>query len=149
MQAVLVVDDDEDTRFTLRMQLEDQGYAVLEADNGASALQVLQEHPEALVVLLDHLMPVMSGAELLQLVAEDHSLLQRHVYVELTAAPPRVFSPDFLALLAAMHIPVVGKPFELETLLDLVAEQVERLQRQDLPSHPGPSTDDDTGGAGP
>jgi hypothetical protein len=46
-----------------------------------------------------------------------------------------------------MDIPVVRKPFDLDTLLEVVAEQATRVQRGGLPSHPGPVTDDDKGGA--
>ena len=148
MPDVLIVDDDADTRLVIRMILEDEGYAILEAGRGDEALRRLQEHPAPMVVLLDHYMPSMTGAELLHLVAEDHSLLQRHAYVDMTAAAAQAFSPDFLALLATMHIPVVSKPFDLETLLDVVAEQGERLQQGGLASHPEPVTDHDPGGAG-
>jgi hypothetical protein len=44
---------------------------------------------------------------------------------------------------------IAHKPFDLDTLLDVVAEQVEHLQRGGLPSHMSPGIDDDTGGAGP
>jgi CheY-like chemotaxis protein len=146
---VLVVDDDAETRLAIRTALEDEGHAVLEAGRGDKALHVLQEHPSPLVVLLDHIMPEMTAAELLTLVAADHSLLQRHAYIEMTAASRRAFSPEFLALLTSMHIPVVSKPFDLDTLLDVVAEQAGRLRRGGLPSHPEPVIDDDKGGTSP
>src|SRR5215813_729711 len=43
---VLVVDDDSDTRETVRMLLEDAGYVVLEAEDGAVALDVLRTSPD-------------------------------------------------------------------------------------------------------
>ena len=58
--SVLVVDDDEAIRETLRALLEDEGYAVREAANGAEALVSLEQERPA-VVLLDMRMPIMDG----------------------------------------------------------------------------------------
>src|SRR5947209_7717073 len=59
---VLVIDDDEGIRETLRMVLEIEGYEVLEAPNGAAALAVL-ERVQPAVILLDMRMPGMDGWE--------------------------------------------------------------------------------------
>src|SRR5262245_64068037 len=69
MARVLVVDDDEDIRETLRLVLEDAGYDVLLAADGRSALDVLRKGAEGLVVLLDLQMPNVSGVEVLQEIA--------------------------------------------------------------------------------
>ena len=59
--AVLVVDDDLDTRELLATLLEDAGYTVATAANGLEALRYLHAHrPE--LILLDVCMPVMDGA---------------------------------------------------------------------------------------
>lgn len=50
-QRILVVDDDEGIRTVVRWQLCDAGYAVVEADDGASALQVMSREVPLLVVL--------------------------------------------------------------------------------------------------
>jgi CheY-like chemotaxis protein len=137
----LVVDDDDAIRDCLHLLLEGEGYTVLEASRGDIALRQLIESPAPLVVLLDHFMPAMTGAEVIRLVAGDGHLLQRHTYLQLTAAV-RTFSPDFLALLASMHIPVVTKPFDVDTVLDLVAEQAQRIEGQERPSQPQPAAGD-------
>ncbi|HYF65639.1 MAG TPA: response regulator, partial [Herpetosiphonaceae bacterium] len=62
---VLVVDDDADARRIAREALESQGYAVREAANGAAALARLAESKPALIIL-DLMMPVMDGFEVLQ-----------------------------------------------------------------------------------
>jgi CheY-like chemotaxis protein len=56
----MVVDDDEDIRALLHFALQAEGYAVLEADNGASALALLGKTAPDLI-LLDMKMPVMDG----------------------------------------------------------------------------------------
>nr|WP_314446053.1 PAS domain-containing protein [uncultured Sphingomonas sp.] len=59
---VLVVDDDADVRGFVVASLEDLGYEVAEACDGVEALQQFRREPPDLVVL-DYLMPGMSGAE--------------------------------------------------------------------------------------
>jgi PleD family two-component response regulator len=57
---VLIADDDAAARIVLRHLLEDQGYEVIEAQNGQECIRsYLQFHPD--LVLLDCVMPVMDG----------------------------------------------------------------------------------------
>src|SRR3989449_6738166 len=66
-QAGLVVDDEEILRVGARATLEQAGYVVLEAEDGASALEVFQRERERIaVVLLDVKMPGRSGEEIFQ-----------------------------------------------------------------------------------
>jgi PAS domain S-box-containing protein len=62
--AVLVVDDEPDTRELMRRSLEKAGWTVAEADNGRTALECLAQTRPALI-LLDLMMPEMDGFELL------------------------------------------------------------------------------------
>jgi len=61
-RPVLVVDDDPDIRALLRRMLEPEGYTVIEAENGRTALARLREAAPS-VVLLDLMMPEMDGFE--------------------------------------------------------------------------------------
>ena len=57
---ILIVDDDRVMRVCLRQAMEQEGYRVIEADDGESCLSVFsEEHPD--IVLLDAIMPVMDG----------------------------------------------------------------------------------------
>jgi CheY-like chemotaxis protein len=58
---VLVVEDDIDTRESVGELLEDSGYSVLGAGNGAEAVHLLQSGPVPSLILLDLMMPVMDG----------------------------------------------------------------------------------------
>jgi CheY-like chemotaxis protein len=61
---VLVVDDDALLRAVVAIALEDAGYRVDTACNGAEALRMAEEHsPDA--IILDAMMPVMDGWEFL------------------------------------------------------------------------------------
>jgi DNA-binding response OmpR family regulator len=60
----VVVEDDSDLRFLYQHKLEREGFAVRIADNGEIGLVVIEDHrPD--IILLDLLMPVMGGAEML------------------------------------------------------------------------------------
>ncbi len=73
MPKVLVVEDDAEIRELVVELLEADGYATAQASNGREALDYLaQERP--CLVLLDLMMPVMSGPELLEAIAEDAAL---------------------------------------------------------------------------
>lgn len=64
---VLIVDDDDGSRALMARYAKEEGWAFSEADNGASALQVLdnmQGTPD--LILLDLMMPVMDGFEFVQ-----------------------------------------------------------------------------------
>lgn len=60
----VVVEDDSDLRFLYQNKLVREGFEVLIARDGAEGLEVIQQHQPA-IILLDLLMPVMSGSEML------------------------------------------------------------------------------------
>jgi two-component system, chemotaxis family, chemotaxis protein CheY len=59
---ILLVDDDSDLREALAELLIDEGFEVTEASNGRDALELLEEQTADLIIL-DYMMPVMSGPE--------------------------------------------------------------------------------------
>jgi CheY-like chemotaxis protein len=62
---ILVVDDEPAQRFALRRILERAGHEVIDAGDGAAALQAVRESPPDLIVT-DMMMPVMSGNEFIE-----------------------------------------------------------------------------------
>ncbi|HEY3446552.1 MAG TPA: response regulator, partial [Myxococcales bacterium] len=79
-RTALVVDDDPTTREMLRRQLEGDGWAVTEADNGKAGLTRLTEFVPQ-VVLLDLMMPGMDGFEFLAEVRNQEALRSLPVVV--------------------------------------------------------------------
>ncbi len=72
--ALLVVDDNEDNRYTLTRRLKREGYTNLTtANDGREALEALAQRPFDLV-LLDIMMPVMNGYEVLEHINGDEAL---------------------------------------------------------------------------
>ncbi len=69
-RKILVVDDNADAAAILRNTLEAHGYAVAVADSGAAALAMAADQPQPDAILLDIMMPEMSGLEVLQRLKE-------------------------------------------------------------------------------
>ena len=60
----VVVEDDSDLQFLYRYRLEKEGFEVFSAANGAEGLEVIKQCKPH-IVLLDLLMPIMSGTDML------------------------------------------------------------------------------------
>ena len=65
-ERILVVDDERDIRNVLRILLEAEGYRVLEAANGNEALDLVGSNPDIDLIIMDILMPGLSGVEACQ-----------------------------------------------------------------------------------
>jgi CheY-like chemotaxis protein len=79
MKTVLLVEDESNQRLLYRMELEEDGYRVLEASNGQQAIaQVNRSHPD--VVVLDLHMPGLDGVSTLSMLKELDSRLPVVVY---------------------------------------------------------------------
>ena len=131
--SVLIVDNDQDLRETIRYIIEDAGYPVLEARDGVEALDMLQAQLAPLIVLTDHHMPRLDGPGLLRRVLGEPTLLSGNAYVYMTAGT-RDLPPDLQPVLAALQVLVLFKPFSAHDLLAAVAAAAHRLcaiQRRD------------------
>ena len=82
MGAILIVEDDDDIRELTADMFRREGYDVLEAEHGERALEILDELPtQPCLMLLDLMMPVMSGPELLHVLGESQRLASLPVVV--------------------------------------------------------------------
>jgi CheY-like chemotaxis protein len=84
MARVLVVDDDRAIREMLRVALEVEGYAVSVLDDGLHVAEALLGMEESCVVLMDLMMPGVSGWEVCRQLAAD-ARLARHPLAVMTA----------------------------------------------------------------
>lgn len=128
-QTVLIIEDEESIRNAVHTTLEDCGYAVLEAPDGRTGLDLLSRQSERLVVLLDLMLPTMSGLKLLQAVGKDPDLAARHVFILFTAA--RAFTANELRSYLPNHrLLNLPKPFSIEQLIAVVEEAVQEAARE-------------------
>ena len=58
---ILVVDDEPDIRSLLKIVLEKEGYAVMEAENGEQAVTLAKADPSLSLIIMDIMMPKMNG----------------------------------------------------------------------------------------
>ena len=114
---VLLVDDDDDIRETLRYLLEDEGFQVREARNGLEGLGAMRIQPPPDIVVLDLMMPVMSGWEFRDRQRGDPRLAAIPVIV--MSAIARSAPPGRLEALGAVE--VLAKPLDLDHLLTSIA----------------------------
>jgi two-component system phosphate regulon response regulator PhoB len=129
--TILIVDDDAAIRELIAETLSDAGYSVVQAPDGARALDILRASAEPLVVLLDLMMPRMSGKDVLQAVAADRRLATTHAYVLITAAEHSLPLP-FVHLLTVLEVPILPKPFNLRALLYRVEHALRRLAPREV-----------------
>lgn len=113
---VLIVDDEIAFRDVLAHVLRDEGYRVEVASNGVEALAHLRRERPALM-LLDLVMPVMSGTDVLASMSSDPDLAPVPVLV-VSGAPERV------KVVAGKVAGVATKPVNLEALLQSVSSLV-------------------------
>jgi excisionase family DNA binding protein len=110
--VVLVVDDDARLREFVRVNLEMDGYSVREAANAEEGLAALEEEPPDLI-LLDVMMPGMSGYEMLQAVQDRHGVGTIPVIMFSGQAGE---SPERAAERGAQAF--LGKPVDPQTLIE-------------------------------
>jgi CheY-like chemotaxis protein len=119
MTTVLIADDDDGIRELLRELLDSEGYLVEEATNGAEAIELVTANPPG-AVLMDLMMPVVSGAEATTMLKQD----------------PRTASIPVLVMSAGRNIAAmrneipaddfISKPFDLSSLVSAIANLTRR-----------------------
>jgi CheY-like chemotaxis protein len=110
--TVLVVEDEEDLRETMREALESNGYAVVAAREGQEALDQLERIEHLCLVILDLLMPGMNGWDFFAKFRARPGLADVPVVVH-SSAPSRA---------PAGVTRVLKKPVDLEHLLSVIRQ---------------------------
>lgn len=96
--TVLIVDDDPVTIHLLKMMIGRSGYDVTSARSGTAALEMLQElHPQ--IILVDDMMPKMTGGEFCRIVKDTPEL--NDIPVIIMSAGVRVESSDYITQIGA------------------------------------------------
>ena len=125
--TILVVDDETSIREMLVISLESAGYNVLQAENAKTAHSlVLDKHPD--LILLDWMMPVTTGLELLRRLKRDE--MTDHIPVIMLTAKAEESSK--IAGLDSGADDYLAKPFSLRELISRVKAILRRVSREEL-----------------
>ena len=116
MRDIVLIEDEPAVAGMVRIVLQDEGYRVCVAQNGKTGLQLVREtHPD--LVLADMMMPILDGEAVARSIHADPQLTDVPVVLMSAGRGP---TPDLEGLYEAF----LSKPFELDTLLDVVAQQI-------------------------
>jgi DNA-binding response OmpR family regulator len=115
-KRVLVVDDDAAIRQLFRTLLVRNGYVVDDAHDGNDGLSLLRDHEYA-VVILDLMMPITSGFELLDIVEHEKPDTMHRIIVT-----TGVSRNDLRKLDSDRVFALIRKPFDIHELLRKVGE---------------------------
>lgn len=108
-KTVMVVEDDEDIRDSVRDILEGEGYQVCTAANGQEALAALLRAARPCLILLDLMMPVMDGQQFLARLRSQPSFADIPVVVVSAISNAAPAAEDF-----------IKKPFDADVLIKAV-----------------------------
>lgn len=121
--VILIAEDDADIRRLLRLYLEGEGFCVLEADNGATALALARERTPDMAIL-DVMMPEMNGFELTR-------ALRRYSNVPILILSARSQDNDKILGLNLGADDYIAKPFNPVEIVARVKAQLRRASRSD------------------
>jgi HAMP domain-containing protein/CheY-like chemotaxis protein/GAF domain-containing protein len=115
-RKILIVDDDVRNVFALTSVLESHGMDVLYAENGKDGVELLRNHPEVDLVLMDIMMPGMDGYETMRVIRSDDSFKQLPI-ISLTA---KAMKGDREKSIASGASDYITKPVDTDQLLSLM-----------------------------
>ena len=122
--TVLVADDESDVRSFAQAALERLGHTVLVADNGRQAIETLRANSAVDLVLLDVVMPVIGGGEVLAEI--------RKCWPDIAVLVTSGYNREEARRLGSIPegLPFIEKPFTLQALADAVQSVLERRSRR-------------------
>lgn len=118
MTKILVVEDEEMLRETITMMLELDGYEVASFETGDEALEFLKKTPnhEIQLLLLDLMLPGLSGLEVIQKMKSDTALLNIPIVLQTGTTD----SKDIDNAMKAGAVAYIAKPYTRKMLLTLI-----------------------------
>jgi two-component system KDP operon response regulator KdpE len=124
-RKILIVDDESGLRELVRINLEHEGYGVVQAENGVQGLEAVQgEHPD--LVIMDVMMPEMDGWEACR-------KLREFSQVPVLMLTARVQSQDIVTGLDSGADDYLLKPFNMDELMARVRALLRRVPSPNRP----------------
>ena len=124
-RKILIVDDESGLRELVRINLEHEGYEVLQAENGAQSLEVVREQQPDMVIM-DVMMPEMDGWEACR-------KLREFSQVPVLMLTARVQSQDIVTGLDSGADDYLLKPFNMDELMARVRALLRRVPSPNRP----------------
>ena len=123
---ILVVDDDLTNLEILTERLEDENFHVLEAASGEAALEILNDANHGVsLVILDWMMPGISGLEVLTQIKQNHKLKDIPVIMQTAKA----YSEDMVTGIESGACQYITKPFSKKVLISLVYSTLDQFNK--------------------
>ena len=119
--CILVVDDEQDIREIVTILLENKGYTVAQAANGAEAVRWVENHPETDLVILDIMMPELDGVDACR-------EIRKHSSAPVLFLTAKTLEGDKAAAYGAGGDDYLGKPFSQAELLMKVDSLLRRYR---------------------
>ncbi len=115
-KKILLVDDDMRNVFALSKALEDRNLEIYKAANGQKALEVLEQHADIDLVLMDIMMPVMDGYEAMRRIREQ----ERFAGLPVLALTAKAMIGDREDCIRAGANDYIPKPVDIDRLLSIM-----------------------------
>lgn len=123
---VMIVDDDANVRFTVKVVLKDAGFEVISVENGMKCIEYLKEGFSG-VILLDIMMPEMDGWDTIQAILDNG--LETGIVISMLTAKDK---PDNKMIGLQEHVfDYLTKPFMSEDLIRRVAYYMSFVNQND------------------
>ena len=122
---ILVVEDEADLRMTLELNLQREGYEIKTAADGQSALSILSQFPKPDLVLLDIMLPDLSGTEICRRIRENKD--SSHISVILLTA--KAEEDDRIKGFQTGADDYVVKPFSIRELILRIRAVLKRANK--------------------
>ncbi len=119
--TILAVDDEPNNLRALKLDLENTGYHVLTAGDGAQAWEILQQHKDDIkTILLDRMMPNMNGMEFMDSIKKDKTVSSIPVIMQTAAAEKE----QMVEGIKAGVYYYLTKPYDIDVMLSIVFSAV-------------------------
>lgn len=117
MKRILLAEDEEIIRMLITDTLEDEDYVVDEAADGQEALNLIIKNEYDLIIL-DYMMPVFTGLEVIEKIRSDQA--KQEIHILMLSAKSQKFEQEKILQAGANHF--MAKPFSPLDLLEKIEE---------------------------
>lgn len=127
MVKILVLEDEDDIRAFIIINLKRAGYDVLEAASGEEALEVIEQNPDIEVAVLDVMLPGINGFEVCKTIRENNKTMG---IIMLTAKSQELDKISGLTMGADDYMQKPFSPAELVARIDAIVRRLELLKKK-------------------